>query len=123
MLVRVVAAHVAADDVGGVNSEMRAFLTDIRAQPGLAYAKLARRLLPDDSEEILLVEEWLTPADLFAWTRGELDSPRLPKVSHGLLRNVTITHYESLDRMPEELDLEVIEGGLATAGGLVGADG
>ena len=113
MLVRVVMANVAAADVGVVNSEMRGFLTEIRAQPGLAYAKLARRLMVDDSEELLLVEEWLTPADLFAWTNGRLESPRLPPASQSALRSVTITHFESLDRMPEDLDLEVIEGGQA----------
>ena len=45
----------------------------------------------------------------------------LPAAAQFALRNITITHYESLDRMPEDLDLEVIEGGLAAAPDLLGS--
>lgn len=113
MLVRVLTAHVAPDNVGEANTRMRPLLADLLAQRGLEYAKLARRLLPDGSQEMLLVEEWRTPADLFAWTGGQLQQAHLPHDLRGLVTNLTITMYESLDRLPEELELEVIDGGAA----------
>lgn len=121
MLVRVLTAQVAPDNVGEVNTRMRPLLEELFEQPGLVYAKLARRLLPDSSEEMLLVEEWRTPADLFRWTGGQLQRPRLPPAIPALFTNLTITMYESLDRLPEDLELEVIDGGTPEAAGR-GAD-
>lgn len=115
MLVRVLTAQVAADNVGEANTRMRPLMDELHAQPGLVYAKLARRLLPDGSEELLLVEEWRTPADLFAWTGGQLQRARLPRDLRGLFRELTLTMFESLDRLPEDLELEVIDGGAAAS--------
>jgi hypothetical protein len=108
MLVRVLTAQVAAQNVAEANVLVRQLLAELHQQPGLAYAKLARRLLEGDDEEMILIQEWLTPADLFAWTCGRLQKPRIPDRALRLLENLVITHYESLDRMPEDLELEVI---------------
>ena len=110
MIVRVLTAQIAAPNVTAANLQMRELLDVIHAQPGLAYVKLSRRLLEGDAEEMLLFEEWLTPSDLFAWTGGHLEKARLPERTPRLFENLVITHYESLDRMPAEFELEVIEG-------------
>jgi hypothetical protein len=110
MLVRVLTAHVAQPNVGEANVRMRDLLAELRAQPGLAYVKLARRFL-NHHEEIILFEEWRTPADLFRWTGGDLHRPRLLDGMPQLFENLVITHYESLDVVPEELDLDVIHNG------------
>jgi len=109
MLVRVLTFQIAEPNAMEAHVHMRSLLTDLREQPGLAYAKLARRLL-DAHEEMVLIEEWLTPTDLFEWTRGHLERARLPERMPELFDNLVITHYESLDRVADELDLDVIEG-------------
>ena len=109
MLVRVLTAHVAARNVSEANIRMRELQEERRAQPGLVYAKLARRLLPNDDEEMIVLEEWLTPGDLFRWTGGHLQLPRLPEHVTELFQSLRIAHYEALDRAPEELDLEIID--------------
>ena len=109
VIIRVLTAHIAAENVAETNGLMRELLDELRQQKGLAYAKLARRLLEHDDEEIVLIEEWLTPADLFDWTGGLLQKPQLPASAPALFEDLVITHYESLDRLPEDLDLEVFE--------------
>ena len=89
-------------------SLLRAQLAELRVQPGLAYVKLARRLHEDTSEEVVLVEEWLTPADLFEWTRGRLTKPRLLPGTEDLIENLIITHYEALDVSPEDLSARLL---------------
>jgi hypothetical protein len=108
LIIRVLTVHVAAPNVSEANGLMRELLAELRAQHGLAYAKLARRLLENDDEEMVLIEEWLTPADLFEWTGGMLQRPRLPVNAPALFENVAITHYESLDRLPQEMELDVM---------------
>jgi hypothetical protein len=114
LIIRVLTAHINAGNVAEANTLMRQLLSDLRAQKGLAYAKLARRLLENDDEEMILLEEWLTPADLFEWTGGILQKPRLPASAPALFEELVITHYESLDRLPEEMELEVHEWGPPT---------
>jgi hypothetical protein len=109
MLCRVLTFHIREDHVTEANDRMRTLLDELRAQPGLAYVKLARRLI-NHHEEMILFEEWLTPADLFEWTGGHLDKPRLPEGMPRLFENLVISHYESLDKVPDELDLSVVEG-------------
>ena len=70
MIVRVLTAHVAPPNVGEFNELLRAQLAELRRQDGLVYAKLARRLDQRDGEEVVLFEEWRTPADLWEWTGG-----------------------------------------------------
>ena len=103
MIVRILTAHVPRQNVGPFNDLLRAQLTELREQPGLVYAKLARRLEENEGEEVVLVEEWRTPPDLFAWTRGRLTKPRLLPGTEDLIEDLMITHYEALDVSPDDL--------------------
>jgi heme-degrading monooxygenase HmoA len=103
MIVRLLTAHVPRQNVGPFNDLLRAQLRELRVQPGLVYVKLARRLNDSEGEEVVLVEEWRTPADLFAWTRGRLTKPRLLPGTEDLLEDLTITHYEALDLSADDL--------------------
>jgi heme-degrading monooxygenase HmoA len=111
MILRVLNAHVRKTDIAQFNDLLRAQLAELRTQPGLLYAKLARRLEDDGGEEVLLIEEWRTPADLFEWTGGRLNQPRLLPGTEDLVANLVITHYEALDISPEDLGLRLLGGG------------
>jgi len=117
MILRVLTAHVQKRDMGTFNELLRAQVAELRTQPGLLYVKLARRLESDGSEEVLLVEEWRTPADLFEWTGGHLNQPRLLPGTEALVASLVITHYEALDISPEDLGLRLLGG---DAGGVAG---
>jgi hypothetical protein len=60
--------------------------------------KLARRLQPDGSEEVLLFEEWLSTADVYRWVGPNLGETRLVPGARELIESVVVTHYEALDR-------------------------
>jgi hypothetical protein len=107
VLVRVLTFNIPERNVGEANVRMRTLLDELRQQQGLAYAKLARRFL-GGSEEMVLFEEWRTPADLFRWTHGRLQHARLPEGMGQLYEDLVITHYESLDVSLEDLELDVI---------------
>ena len=117
MILRVVTAHVEKQNISAFNDLLRAQLVELRTQPGLLYAKLARRLGDDGSEEVVLIEEWRTPADLFEWTGGHLTQPRLLPGTEKLVAKLIITHYEALDLSPEDLSLRVF-GGRGAGGAL-----
>ena len=108
MILRVLTARVPSQNIGPFNDLLRAQLAELRIQPGLAYVKLARRLHEDTSEEVVLVEEWLTPADLFEWAHGRLTKPRLLPGTEALVENLVITHYEALDVSPEDLSSRLL---------------
>jgi heme-degrading monooxygenase HmoA len=108
MILRVLTARVADKNIGQFNDLLRAQLIELREQPGLVYVKIARRLEPDGSEEVVLVEEWRTSPDLFAWTRGQLQKPRLLPGTEELVDDLVITHYEALDVTPEDLSRRVL---------------
>lgn len=108
MILRVLTARVPNENIGEFNELLRAQLKELRVQPGLVYAKLARRLSDDHTEEVVLVEEWSTTADLFEWTHGRLTAPRLLPGTEALLENLVITHYEALDVSPEDLQRRVL---------------
>lgn len=101
VIVRVLTARVSEQNAGEFNNLLRQQLDELRAQPGLVYAKLARRLGADRAEEVMLFEEWQTPDDLWAWTGGRLNVPRLLPGTEKLIDQLTIAHYEALD-MDEE---------------------
>lgn len=115
MILRVLTARVPQPNVGEFNELLRAQLNELREQPGLVYGKLARRLDEKGGEEVVLVEEWRTPADLFAWTRGRLNRPRLLPGTEELIEDLVITHYEALDLSPEDLGLRVFGNEAANA--------
>ena len=102
MIVRVLTARVSEQNAGEFNDLLRKQLDELRVQPGLAYAKLARRFSADRAEEVMLFEEWLTPDDLWAWTGGHLNVPRLLPGTEKLIDQLTIAHYEALDMNPDE---------------------
>ncbi len=109
MIVRVLTAHVPKRNVARFNYLLRAELDELREQPGLVYAKLARRLDEVGGEEVVLFEEWRTPADLWRWTGGQLHKPRLLPGTEELVDNLTIAHFESLDVDPATFGLTVTE--------------
>lgn len=102
VIVRVLTARVSEQNAGEFNNLLRNQLDELRGQPGLVYAKLARRLSPDRAEEVMLFEEWLTPDDLWAWTGGHLNEPRLLPGTEKLIDQLTIAHYEALDMNMDE---------------------
>ena len=103
MIMRVLTAQVEKRNIAQFNDLPRAQLVELRTQPGLLYVKLARRLDDDGGEEVVLIEEWRTPADLFEWTGGRLTQPRLLPGTEDLVAKLVITHYEALDLSPEDL--------------------
>jgi heme-degrading monooxygenase HmoA len=108
VILRVLTARVPNRNIGEFNELLRAQLSELREQPGLVYAKLARRLDEDQNEEVVLVEEWRTTADLFAWTGGRLNRPRLLRGTEELVDRLMITHYEALDVSPEDLQQRLL---------------
>lgn len=79
----------------------------MRSQPGLEYVKLARRVEPDGSEEVVLFEEWLDANSMYAWVGPNLSEPRLVPGARELVEALSVTHYEALDReavFKEDLD-------------------
>jgi quinol monooxygenase YgiN len=108
VILRILTARVQRENVGQFNDLLRAQLAELRDQPGLVYAKLARRLHENEGEEVLLIEEWRTPPDLFAWTSGHLTKPRLLPGTEDLVEDLTITHYEALDLSLDDLAIRVL---------------
>jgi heme-degrading monooxygenase HmoA len=108
VILRVLTARVPNQNIGEFNELLRAQLSELREQPGLVYAKLARRLDEDQTEEVILVEEWRTTADLFAWTGVRLNRPRLLRGTEELVDRLVITHYEALDVSPEDLQQRLL---------------
>ena len=97
MIVRVFTGRVAARREGDFNANVRARLDQIRQQPGNAYVKFARKI-EGDREVVMLITEWLTAKDLYAWTGEEVDTPNM--VDLELLEDWTVEHWEALDMTP-----------------------
>src|SRR3954452_14014292 len=95
VIVRILRARDPRQNVGPFNDLLRAQLTELRAQPGLVYAKLARRLNEDQGEEVVRVEEWRTPPDLFEWPQVLFNKPRLLPGTEDLVADLMVTHYEA----------------------------
>jgi heme-degrading monooxygenase HmoA len=108
VIVRVLTARVGPREVGEFNDLLRGELAELREQPGLVYAKLARRLDERGGEEVVLFEEWATPADLWRWTGGRLTEPRLLPGTEELVEDLVITHYEALDMEMTDADAAII---------------
>jgi quinol monooxygenase YgiN len=107
VIVRVLVARVLPQHAARFNDVLRAKLADLQTQPGLVYAKLARRFAEDGEEEVVLFEEWRTPSDLWAWSQGRLGQPRLLPGTEQMVHHLTISHYEALDVLPDDLNLTV----------------
>jgi heme-degrading monooxygenase HmoA len=97
MIVRVLTARVRSERAAAFNHKLRQQLPLLREQPGLVYVKLARRLGPNDEQEVVLFEEWRDTASLYGWTGAELTKPRLLPGTEDLVDHLDVTHYEALD--------------------------
>ena len=97
MIVRVLTARVKPGEANQFNALIRDQLPALRAQPGLVYAKLARRFESDGSEEVILFEEWRDPDAVYGWAGPDLSKPRLLPGSEELLLDLRVVHYEALD--------------------------
>jgi Antibiotic biosynthesis monooxygenase len=117
MIVRVLTARVPSAHVAKFNQVLRSKLDVLHVQPGLVYAKLARRLNEAGDEEVVLFEEWATPADLWSWTGGHYTEPKLLPEMNTLIEELTITHYEALDMavvgtsIPVDAQQTILRGG------------
>jgi heme-degrading monooxygenase HmoA len=98
VIVRVLRAKVRPNKVAAFDSLIREQAKSMRGQPGLEYVKLARRVEPDGGEEVLLFEEWRDATSMYAWVGPNLAEPRLVEGARELVEELTITHYEALDR-------------------------
>ena len=98
MIVRVLRARIRPGKVGAFNAIFRAQVPLLKEQPGLAYVKLARRLQPDGGEDVVLFEEWLDAASLYAWVGPNLMEPRLVPGAKELIDELVVAHYEALDK-------------------------
>jgi heme-degrading monooxygenase HmoA len=119
MIVRVVTIHMQPGQEGLFHASLRREIQELRAQPGLVYVKVARRLLPSGGEEVVLMEEWATVHALHAWAGADLARPRfLPDVENQLAdaaRWVGVAHYEAIDLEMAD-DATVVHGlGAATS--------
>jgi len=102
VIVRVFTGRVVARREGDFNANVRARLDQIRQQPGNVYVKFARKI-EGDREVVMLITEWRTAADLYAWTAGEVDTPHM--VDLEMLEDWEVEHWEALDMTPLEEQL------------------
>jgi heme-degrading monooxygenase HmoA len=98
VIVRVLTARVRSNKVAAFDTLIREQAKSMRGQPGLEYVKLARRVEADGGEEVVLFEEWRDAAAMYAWVGPNLSEPRLVDGARELVEELTITHYEALDR-------------------------
>ena len=106
VIVRVLRARVRPGRVGAFNALFRRQVTLLRAQPGLEYVKLARRLQPDGGQEAVLFEEWRDAASLYAWVGPNLSEPRLVPGVREIVDEIHVAHYEALAEDVEAAELE-----------------
>lgn len=102
MIIRVLRARVRPGKVGAFNALFRQQVPLLKQQPGLAYVKLARRLQPDGSEDVVLFEEWQDAVSLYAWVGPDLMEPRLVPGARELIDDIIVAHYEALDRNTDD---------------------
>jgi hypothetical protein len=117
MVVRILTARVGPRHAARFSDLMRAKLAELKLQPGLVYAKLARRIEDDEHARIVLIEEWRTVDDLRRWTGGSLEAFRLPPGAHALVEQLEVIHHEALDLDPTEIrNDEGLDGDRGTVG-------
>jgi Antibiotic biosynthesis monooxygenase len=100
VIVRVVTAIVPNERMGAFNDLLRRQLPILKAQPGLVYVKLARRI-EGQVEEVMLFEQWRDAASLYGWVGPSLDRPRLLAGAEEMADRIEVRHYESLDVEPD----------------------
>jgi hypothetical protein len=99
LIVRVLRIKVRPGKVGAFNALFREQVPLLKAQPGLVYVKLARRLESDGSEDVVLFEDWSDAASLYAWVGPDLTEPRLVPGARELIDELFVAHYEALDNV------------------------
>jgi quinol monooxygenase YgiN len=104
VVVRTLTARVRSGHVGPLNDLLRRQMPILREQPGLVYAKLARRVEDDGSEEVILFEEWRDVAAVYGWAGSDLTKPRLLPGTEAHIDDLRILHYEALDFDPDALE-------------------
>ncbi len=103
MIVRVLTGRVAAHREGDFNVRLRRRLDEIKGIEGNRYVKFARKI-ENGRERVMLITEWATARDLYAWTGSDVDTPHW--VDLELLDEWRIDHWEALDETPLEDELE-----------------
>jgi hypothetical protein len=97
VIVRVFEGVVASPNEGDFVRFLRdEALPELRAAPGLVYAKVGRQVLPQGIR-VLVISEWRTPSALYAWVGPDLQFPRIVAPHLEWLTEYSITHYEALD--------------------------
>jgi Antibiotic biosynthesis monooxygenase len=104
VIVRVLRAKIRPGKVGAFNAVFRGQVDLLKAQPGLVYVKLARRLHADGGEDVVLFEEWQDASSLYQWVGPNLAEPRLVPGSRELIDELIVAHYEALDRDADDFD-------------------
>ena len=97
MIVRVFTGRVAARREGEFNANVRGRLDEIRNAQGNVYVKFARKI-EGDREVVMLITEWRTAADLYAWTGEDVGTPKM--VDLDMLEDWKVEHWEALDLTP-----------------------
>lgn len=103
MIVRVLRARIRPGKVGAFNVLFRQQVALLKEQPGLVYVKLARRLQPDGSEDVVLFEDWQDAYSLYAWVGPDLTQPRLVPGARELIDELIVAHYEALDKHTDDM--------------------
>jgi hypothetical protein len=97
VIVRVFTGRVVGGREGDFNANVRGRLDTIRQQPGNVYVKFARKI-EGDRELVMLITEWRTAADLYAWTGDDVGTPKM--VDLEMLEDWKVEHWEALDMTP-----------------------
>jgi quinol monooxygenase YgiN len=97
VIVRTLTARVRPGHIGPLNDLLRRQMPILREQPGLVYARLARRLEDDGSQEVILFEDWRDVAAVYAWAGNDITRPRLLPGTEAHIDDLRIQHFEALD--------------------------
>jgi quinol monooxygenase YgiN len=114
VIVRVFTGRVAAHREGDFNASLRSRLLEIADEPGNLYVKFARKI-EGDRERVMLITEWESADDLYAWTGGDVVRPR--SVDLELLDEWKVEHWEALDPAPLDPAMGQHEDGKAIEAG------
>lgn len=95
MFVRVLRAVVSPRAMEPAAARLTPVLDELRSDPGLVNAFLARRPLSDGRDELLLVEHWTSPAARLAWVEQGPSRRSHPPLPSGI--ETTAVAYEVLD--------------------------
>jgi heme-degrading monooxygenase HmoA len=108
LIVRVLHACVAADQVGPFRERAEQAVLSARSHAGIIHAEVARQAHSDGGERIVFVSVWRDLAALYEWTGGDLlSTPMLADGQAELFTEFDVQHYEVIDVGPP---LDAVEG-------------